>query len=79
MIYLIRSHQHFIKIPTPYYYYINVPCLLSHTTQQHDATALILAADRGHTEVVKVLLGNGAQLELKNKVKKSILLLHVGF
>ncbi|MCP4824868.1 MAG: ankyrin repeat domain-containing protein, partial [Shimia sp.] len=38
-------------------------------TSQYGSTALVLAACRGHTETVELLLDRGADLEAKNNVK----------
>ena len=36
--------------------------------QNKDNNSLILAADRGHTNIVKVLLNNGANVNAQNEV-----------
>ena len=40
----------------------------SHCVPQFGNTALMLASDRGHTDVVRALLSGGAQPELQNGV-----------
>ena len=35
-------------------------------------TALMLAAEKGHTDVIKVLIDAGADIEAKNNVSKRI-------
>ena len=37
-------------------------------------TALMLASDSGHTDIVQLLLSSGAKLDLLNKVRHSIML-----
>jgi len=37
-------------------------------------TALMLASDSGHTDIVQLLLSSGAKLDLQNKVRHSIML-----
>ena len=45
---------------------------LSHYIPQDGRTALMLASDSGHTDVVKLLLSSGAQVDLQDKVRHSI-------
>ena len=35
---------------------------------QHGYTALIIAASEGHTDVVKILVEHGSDMDIKNKV-----------
>ena len=48
----------------------NVVCLRTFFCAQHGGTALTLAANRGHSEVVKLLLNCGASIEHENKVTR---------
>ena len=50
-----------------------VPCsshvivtVLSHSVSQGGRTALMLASERGHTDVVQLLLSSGAQVDLQD-------------
>ena len=43
--------------------------VLSHCVPQDGWTALGLASDNGHTDVVQLLLSSGAQVDLQDKVR----------
>ena len=47
---------------------------LSHFVLQDGWTALMLASDSGHTDIVQLLLSSGAKVDLQNKVRHSIML-----
>ena len=51
--------------------------VLSHSVPQDGWTALMLASDSGHTDVVQLLLSSGAQVDLQDKVRHNINLLIV--
>ena len=59
--------------------YTSIFCfhILSHSIPQDGWTALMLASDSGHTDVVQLLLSSGAQVDLQDKVRPSINLLIV--
>ena len=49
--------------------------VLFHSVPQDGWTALMLASDSGHTDVVQLLLSSGAQVDLQDEVRHSINLL----
>ena len=51
--------------------YTSIFCfhILSHSVPQYGMTALMLASDSGHTDVVQLLLSSGAQVDLQDKVR----------
>lgn len=51
--------------------YLQYSCDMSYAPQD-GRTALIWASDSGHTEVVQLLLGNGAQVDLQDKVRHNL-------
>ena len=48
---------------------------LPHSVSQDGWTALMLASDSGHTDVVQLLLSSGAQVDLQDKVRHIVNLL----
>ena len=51
--------------------------VLFHSVCQDGWTALMLASDSGHTDVVQLLLSSGAQVALQDEVRHNINLLIV--
>ena len=49
--------------------------VLFHSVPQDGWTALMLASDSGHTDVVQLLLSSGAQVDLQDEVRHKINLL----
>ena len=47
---------------------------LSHCVPQNGVTALMLASLSGHTDVVQLLLSEGAKVDLEDKVRHNIIL-----
>ena len=45
------------------------PCLLSVLSQQYSVYPIIWAAGRGHADIVKLLLQNGAKVNCSDKMK----------
>ena len=52
--------------------FITCDTVLSHSVPQFGWTALMLASDSGHTDVVQLLLSSGAQVDLQDKVSHNI-------
>ena len=59
--------------------YTSILCfhILSHSVPQDGWTALMLASDSGHTDVVQLLLSSGAQVDLQDGVRHIVNLLIV--
>ena len=51
--------------------------VLFHFVSQDGWTALMLASDSGHTDVVQLLLSSGAQVDLQDEVRHNMNLLIV--
>ena len=47
----------------------------NHFVLQNGWTALMLASDSGHTDIVQLLLSSGAKVDLQNKVRHIMLYL----
>ena len=62
----------FLNLFIPTLFTVVVP--LSHLSPQDGWTALMLASDSGHTDVVQLLLSSGAKIDMQNKVRHSIML-----
>ena len=54
--------------------FINVVVPFVSFVPQDGWSALMLASDSGHTDVVKLLLSSGAKVDLQKKVRHSIML-----
>ena len=53
-------------------HHCNYNTVLSHSVPQDGWTALMLASDSGHTDVVQLLLSSGAQVDLQDEVRHNI-------
>ena len=57
--------------------FITNNAVLFHSIPQDGWTALMLASDSGHTDVVQLLLSSGTQVDLQDEVRHNIDLLIV--
>ena len=49
-----------------------IPVIIPVLSRQDGQTALMLASDGGHIDVVQLLLSSGAQVDLQDEVRHSI-------
>ena len=64
----ILQQVYTIQLPV----FLLIPAIIPVLSPQDGQTALMLASDSGHIVVVQLLLSNGAQVDMQDKVRHSV-------